>query len=237
MSNYTHLSALVPMNKQPAIHVKIIRNWKAPLRSNRPSTCLVIVNEKGTTIEATIPWDVRLPFGLNLKEDDWFEIYDFKLTHALGLIHTTKNKYHIILTQNSVFTKIQPIIEFDFLWYANYNTIISGLSHPKFCIDLCGAMYHVGPIEDLAEVQPNQSYEGHRKRIQFSMINFEFDEINCVAYGTVAEKLFENWFSSTAKVVVCVLKLWRIEWGEGVLRHLTNVEVFILSRMIIKKEH
>ncbi|KAF2571363.1 hypothetical protein F2Q70_00003079 [Brassica cretica] len=63
--------------------------------------------------------------------------------------------------------------EFNFLCCANYETILRGLSHPKFCI---------------------------------------------------AEKLYENWFSSTAKVVVCVLKLWRIEWGEGCLSYITNFE-------------
>ncbi|KAF3579411.1 hypothetical protein DY000_02030430 [Brassica cretica] len=52
----------------------------------------------------------------------------------------------------------------------------------------------------------------------------KFYEINCAAYGTVAEKLYENWFSSTAKVVVCVLQLWQIEWGEGCLSYITNFE-------------
>ncbi|KAF3506943.1 hypothetical protein F2Q69_00010097 [Brassica cretica] len=55
-------------------------------------------------------------------------------------------------------------------------------------------------------------------------MNFDFVEINCVAYGTVAEKLYENWFLSTAKVVVCVLELWQIEWGEDCLSYITNFE-------------
>ncbi|KAH0883738.1 hypothetical protein HID58_059834 [Brassica napus] len=81
-------------------------------------------------------------------------------------------------------------------------------NHVLVChLDLCGALVHVGPLEDLIQVQPNQFYE-----------------INCAAYGTVAEKLYENWFSSTAKVVVCVLQLWQIEWGEGCLSYITNFE-------------
>ena len=52
-----------------------------------------------------------------------------------------------------------------------------------------------------------------------------FVEISCVSNGTVAEKLYENWFSSTAKVVVCVLQLWRNEWGEGQL--FFNLDSFI----------
>ncbi|XP_013739428.1 replication protein A 70 kDa DNA-binding subunit E-like [Brassica napus] len=50
----------------------IVRTWKASIGSNRPRTCLVIGDEHGTTIEATIPWDVTLPCGVNLNEGDWF---------------------------------------------------------------------------------------------------------------------------------------------------------------------
>ncbi|KAH0858815.1 hypothetical protein HID58_087076, partial [Brassica napus] len=84
--------------------------------------------------------------------------------------------------------------EFNFLCCANYETILRGLSHPKFCIGM------------------GQNFSDN------------FVEISCVSNGTVAEKLYENWFSSTAKVVVCVLKLWRIEWREGCLSYITNFE-------------
>ncbi|KAL0863232.1 hypothetical protein Bca101_042350 [Brassica carinata] len=50
-----------------------------------------------------------------------------------------------------------------------------------------------------------------------------FTQVKCVAYGSVAEKLYEHWSSTTANVVVCVLKLWRIEWG--------NVEVEAMRKL------
>ena len=40
-------------------------------------------------------------------------------------------------------------------------------------LDLCGALVHVGPLEDLIQLQPNQINGGHQSRIQFSIINFE----------------------------------------------------------------
>ncbi|WZZ53846.1 hypothetical protein YC2023_053953 [Brassica napus] len=90
-------------NVNSAIRVKIVRTWKTPIGSIRPSTCLVIGDEKvrivyfcesvfffiyypdisfhllqqGTTIDATIPWEVKFLFGINLDEGDWFEIYGF----------------------------------------------------------------------------------------------------------------------------------------------------------------
>ncbi|CAH8328901.1 unnamed protein product [Eruca vesicaria subsp. sativa] len=167
-------------------------------------------------MEATLAWDVKLSSGINLNEGDWFEIFDFKLTYASGLIRPTKNKYHIILTRNAVVRKISLITEFTFLCCANYKIILRGLSHTKFCIDLCGALVHVGPIDHDIKVQYNPNMnDGHKSRIKFFIMNIDFAEINCVTYGTVADKLYENWLSSTAQVVVGVLRLWRIEWGDG----------------------
>lgn len=162
MSTYACLAALVPSKKQPAIRVKIVRKWMSPVGSIRPKTWMVFGDEKvstlftisvycflskcsnvlinllqqGSMIEATLPWGVDLPFGINLQEGDWFEINDFKLGYASGMFRTTKNKYQIKLIRNSVFSKIQPITECNFLYCASYNTILCGLSHPKFCIGM-----------------------------------------------------------------------------------------------------
>ena len=47
-------------------------------------------------------------------------------------------------------------------------------NHVLVChLDLCGALVHVGPLEDLIQVQPNQVNVGHQSRIQFSIMNFE----------------------------------------------------------------
>uniref|UniRef100_A0A0D3BTW6 Replication protein A 70 kDa DNA-binding subunit B/D first OB fold domain-containing protein n=1 Tax=Brassica oleracea var. oleracea TaxID=109376 RepID=A0A0D3BTW6_BRAOL len=217
MLTYACLTALVPGKKQPAIRVQIVRTWMSPFGLIRPNTCMVFGDEKGSMIEATLPWGVVLPYEINLDEGDWFEILDFKLIHASGLIRTTRSKYHINLTHDSVVTKIQPITECNFLFCASYKTILRGLYHPKFCIGLCGALVEVGDIQDFPEAQANQFNHGNQPSIRFT-------QVKCVAYGSLAEKLYEYWSSTTANVVVCVLKLWRIEWGNGRFRCLTNIE-------------
>ncbi|CAN6804625.1 unnamed protein product [Brassica oleracea var. botrytis] len=84
--------------------------------------------------------------------------------------------------------------------------ILRGLSHPKFCVDLCGAMVEVGDIEDIQEMQGNQIFANNQIRIRFSMIDTE--SIRCAAYGSVAEKLYQHRIASNANVFICVLKLW-----------------------------
>ncbi|WZZ50535.1 hypothetical protein YC2023_050642 [Brassica napus] len=157
----------------------------------------------------------------------------------LHYCYTVKSKLHLLtfLSEDKVKQCVDPKLKGEWSQHKSVAKVLS--KHPKYlnnlmiitqfpyvmwamqlaavpALYLCGALVHVGPLEDSIQVQPNQVNVGHQSRIQFSIINFDFVEINCVAYGTVAEKLYENWFSSTAKVVVCVLQLWRIEWGEEI---------------------
>ena len=44
-----------------------------------------------------------------------------------------------------------------------------------------------------------------------------YTHIQCVAYGSLAHRLNAFWRANTADVVVTVLRLWRIEWGEGIV--------------------
>lgn len=87
-------------------------------------------------MQATLPGDVSLPKGMSLEEADWFEIYNFKLTPSFGLIRPTRSKYTIKFTAATVFTKIQPIIDSNFLCLANFSTVLKGLSHPMYCIGM-----------------------------------------------------------------------------------------------------
>ncbi|KAF3503225.1 hypothetical protein F2Q69_00042502 [Brassica cretica] len=47
-------------------------------------------------------------------------------------------------------------------------------------------------------------------------------QLKCVAYGIQNEKVNEFWCSTTANTVICVLSFWRIEWGEGGFKYITN---------------
>ncbi|KAF2566726.1 hypothetical protein F2Q70_00025840 [Brassica cretica] len=51
-----------------------------------------------------------------------------------------------------------------------------------------------------------------------------YTHIQCVSYGALANRLNAFWRSNTADVVVCVLRLWRIEWGAGGFNYVTNME-------------
>ncbi|KAG5408258.1 hypothetical protein IGI04_004577, partial [Brassica rapa subsp. trilocularis] len=89
--------------------------------------CVIVLgDEKGFTMEATLPFDVALPKGIYLKEADWFEISNFNLIRVIELIRTTRSKYNIKFTFATTYIKIQPIIDSKFLSLANFTAILKG---------------------------------------------------------------------------------------------------------------
>ncbi|WZZ30225.1 hypothetical protein YC2023_013626 [Brassica napus] len=114
---------------------------RSPVGSIRANTCVIVGDENGATIEATLPWYVNLSFGINLEEGAWFEINDFKLMHAFALIRPTKNKYHISITRKSFFSTIQTIT--DSKCRLLLSIIYSGCFPPPSLIFICLKSSHI----------------------------------------------------------------------------------------------
>ncbi|CAH8362552.1 unnamed protein product [Eruca vesicaria subsp. sativa] len=217
MARFSVLEELHAKTEEHAIRVKIVSKWNTMIRQ-RPAACVMILgDEKGSTMEATLPRDVVLPKGIDLEEADWFEIYNFKLIRVIELVRPTRRKYSIKFTQVESFRKIQPIVDSNFLELANFTAVLKGHSHPMYCIDLCGAMVAVGELQQLQELGPGEIYSYQNTRM-------ELRNLRCVAYGKEAVTLSEYYRNSLAPVDVCVLRAWRIHWGEGGFRYVTNLE-------------
>ncbi|XP_033136256.1 uncharacterized protein LOC103860229 [Brassica rapa] len=175
-------------------------------------------------MEATLPDDVYLPKGIYLEEGDWFEIYNFKLRPSFALIRTTRSKYNIKFTDTTVLTKIEPIIASNFLCLANFSSVLKGLLHPMYSIDLCGAIVAVGELQQIGDLGPGEIYSYQTTRMEFYLVNIGLKHIKCVAYGKEAVTLNNYYRTSTAKVDLCVLRSWSIVWGEGGFNYVTNLE-------------
>lgn len=92
-------------------------------------------------IEGSLNYSISLSNEIELKEDDWVEILNFKITHAGGLIRTTKNKYNIKFTESTLFSKIEPINGSNFLCCANFCGIKRGLYHLMYSVGMLTILY------------------------------------------------------------------------------------------------
>ncbi|WZY92275.1 hypothetical protein YC2023_064604 [Brassica napus] len=202
MDAITAVSDLKPFKSMWKIKVKIIR----------------LGDEKGSTMEATLPFEVLLPEGIYLEEADWFEIYNFKLISVFEFIRRTRSKYYIKFTATTCFRKIQSLRDF------------------------CGAMVTVGELQQLEKLGHGEIFSYHNTRMEFTefelltfrifffkkqilvfiyinmlthQMNYRLKHLKCVAYGKETVTLNEYNLNSPAPVNVCVLRSWRIHWEEG----------------------
>ncbi|KAH0883679.1 hypothetical protein HID58_059775 [Brassica napus] len=217
---------LSPVKTTWKIKVKIIRLWISV--GDIESIEMVLLDSNGDMIHATVNEDVIPIFESFFEEDDSKIFINFSLSQSCGSYRLTK---HPLKNWFQATTRVRfcddlpykidgftpPITDCNFLCCARYMDILRGLSHPKFCVDLGGAMVEVGVIEDIQEIQGNKIFANNQIRIRLA-------QIRCVVYGSVAEKLYQHRIASNVNVLICVLKLWRIERANGRFRHLTTVE-------------
>ncbi|KAL0672466.1 hypothetical protein Bca4012_000446 [Brassica carinata] len=79
-------------------------------------------------------------------------------------------------------------------------------------------------VQQLEELGPGEIFSYQNTRMEFTLVNTELKHLKCVAYGKEAVTLNEYNLNSRAPVNVCVLRSWRIHWGEGGFRYITNLE-------------
>ncbi|CDY36618.1 hypothetical protein HID58_070165 [Brassica napus] len=86
-------------------------------------------------------------------------------------------------------------------------------------------MVAVGDIEG-AEIEKHS--------LHFSLVNMEYEHINCIAYAEVALFLDDYWNSTNAPVALCVLQFWEIDWGVGGFKHVRTIDGF--SRILFEPD-
>ncbi|KAH0938880.1 hypothetical protein HID58_006341 [Brassica napus] len=220
-------------------------------RTTTSETELLVVDEMGSKIQGTFHDECMESNKIIVKEGEWYEIYNFKLIHNFRMVKTTTNRYHVVTNVNTVITKLEARLTCNYYVFKDFKTIIRGLAHPKFCIDIYGSLVFVGNLEFVevaagivkpktvfSLINPDSIVKSNFVRFYhnltlFNYINGRYSPINCVAYGTTAVELLTYWNSRKANVVLCVLSVWQIERDEvfnlksvGGFRFMTNIEGF-----------
>ncbi|WZY89162.1 hypothetical protein YC2023_045897 [Brassica napus] len=219
MSQFTLLANLDLSIKNPTVRVKVISKWRVNSPSRIHKKQVLFCDEKGVTIEGTIHEAFPKSFETIMNEGEWFGITNFKLEHSFGRVRTTKNRYNVILSEKSIIFKSEPTTHCNYYAFKPFGSIIRGLAHPMYCI-----VVGVGSLETYVLQGDGVGDNSLDNKLVFSLINPEFIQIKCIAYGSTARELYAYWSSIRANVVLCVLTFWQIEWGEGGFRFMTNLE-------------
>ncbi|KAG2269496.1 hypothetical protein Bca52824_064051 [Brassica carinata] len=175
MAVHSFLGDLHAATNKFAVRVTLLTKWCTITETMLKKSAMVFGDQQGSTIEATLYEEFEASNLITMDEGDCFEIHNFKVIHASSLTRLTRNRYHIEMTMSSVITKIQPLPYCNYYCFANFENVNRGLYHPKYTIDLYGALVGVGELEIYEEEMVDGIPGGLNHRIHFSLINIELD--------------------------------------------------------------
>ncbi|CAN7059991.1 unnamed protein product [Brassica oleracea var. botrytis] len=221
METHTVLSQLSHSKHLKSVCVKLLIKGSTVVGTTRKTYQLILGDEQVTTFTK----DLDDSFEIPMEEGDWYELQNFEVAYAFGVTRVTRYRHQINLSDSSIIFKIPPLSFCHYYRFQTFENIQRGLAHPKFSIDIFGAMVAVGDIEE-AEIENHSLY--------FSLVNMEYEHINCVAYGEVALFLDNYWNSTNAPIVLCVLQFWEIDWGVGGFKHVKTIDGF--SRILFEPD-
>ncbi|KAF8091391.1 hypothetical protein N665_0446s0011 [Sinapis alba] len=115
----------------------------------------------------------KLLLPIRVKEGLCYEIKNFILTVKTERVRLTKNAYHINLNNSSIILKINPFSSPNFYCFRNFDDVYRGLAHPKFSIDIYGAIVGVGFVEEFMtdSIHKNNGFIDHKTR--FFAVNMD----------------------------------------------------------------
>ncbi|KAF2567145.1 hypothetical protein F2Q68_00026366 [Brassica cretica] len=232
-----------------AVRVTVLTKWSTITATMFRKTAMVLGDQEGSTIEATL-YEELDNNAITMDEGDCFEIQNFKVIHASGNLEIYAEEgvdgIPYGLNHRMQFTLINiektamvlgdqegSTIEAT-LYEELDNNAITMDEGDCFEIQNFKVIHASGNLEIYAEEGVDGIPYGLNHRMQFTLINIEFVQVRCVAYGNIALQLYHYWNSTVATVVLCVLNFWRIEWGEGHLNHVSSYEG--LSKLLFEPE-
>ncbi|KAH0857418.1 hypothetical protein HID58_085679, partial [Brassica napus] len=111
MGSQTMLAEMSLLKPLLPIRVKVTCKGKTEVGSRFQKSELIIEDEKGTIIQATLFRDLDTSIEIPLEEGHCYEIKNFVQTPPSECIRLTKNRYHINLNNSSFILEIDPFLK------------------------------------------------------------------------------------------------------------------------------
>ncbi|CAB78932.1 hypothtetical protein [Arabidopsis thaliana] len=214
MVKHHHLYELSPMVTGWTICVMVLRIYKKFLNPNAFELRLVLADEWGTQIEATIGPRFSAFYFDRIKENQWKTITTFLVRPNCEAIKTTPHQFRILFMDHTIVTSSTPretgllnkFTPFDYIVddVVGNDTLvdISNISLK----DVIGALVNVGILTNTASNENDMA----GFKLPFTIMDKNKDTLVCEAYGEIAVDLEKRFRAFRKNNVVIALAWWKI---------------------------
>ncbi|XP_020876048.1 replication factor A protein 1 [Arabidopsis lyrata subsp. lyrata] len=149
-NSLTFIDDINPIHDQNKIKVLILRLWKAYQRDAGNTIEMVLVDEKGSRIHATVEEKNIKKFDSVLKEGDVVTLNPFKLIKYSGDYKSNSLSFKILFYRT---TQVKPCDDFPKevpeKYFVEFGDVSNGSRDTRVFVDVIGQIVNVGPIEDI----------------------------------------------------------------------------------------
>ncbi|KAG7537000.1 Nucleic acid-binding OB-fold [Arabidopsis suecica] len=227
MASFNSVSDLKPFKNMWKIKVKIIRLWKSYSAKNGESIEMILIDDKGDKIQATIKSALVDQFRSRLEEGESRIFINFSLFHSTGMYRTTKHPYRIgFLDHTRVRRCDKPLPDgLNGFSPVKFDEILDATLDDNYLVDVIGQMINVTQVEDV----PVNGKD--TKKVTVELRNEIGDRLSVVLWGEYAEYVNNSVQAAPGTIVICAIKFGKIKvWKDNrSLSNAYNCSVVILN--------
>ncbi|EOA32957.1 hypothetical protein CARUB_v10016287mg [Capsella rubella] len=148
-ASFAFLKDVRPYKTAWRVQVKMLHSWRHYTQKTGETLEMVLSDELGKKIHASVRKDLVNLYVNRLHIDDWVFIENFGLNYATGQYRPTSHLYKMAFIPGTVVMHCDPKSDSSFLSLAKYQKIQSGELNPHMLVDVIGQIITIGELENL----------------------------------------------------------------------------------------
>ncbi|CAB81101.1 AT4g07310 [Arabidopsis thaliana] len=207
MESFHPLSLLKPSIRGWCIRGRVVRTFLVSLVPSSKVMGLILAEEHGMTIEATVGYKMSDHYKDFINEGEWVTITNFGVVENSGSVRATTHSFKIGFFVDIVVRLTSPLPAIPHYRLASFSSIIDDEIDKSVLVDLVGAIYDVG---ELINTRPKQNNVDDLTLI-FKISDNENRVLECLATKKEALDFDHNYRRYGGGVIVAVLGWWKID--------------------------
>ncbi|CAL9225761.1 unnamed protein product [Arabidopsis halleri] len=210
-SKFVYIDEIDPLFQRYEIRVRIIRLWRGFKKDTGSAIEMVLVDEKGTRIHATVDDKLMTKYQSLLKEDGSVTIDTFQLINNSQDYRTSPITFKVNFYRT---TLVVPYDDFPVdppeKYFVEFSQILSGVVDHKILIDVIGRIASVGALDDIMiRGKPNT-------KLDIELQDTTGMRLTCTLWGKYADQVKTYADLNSNSTIICVLRLAQIKEFRGV---------------------
>ncbi|CAH8252309.1 unnamed protein product [Arabidopsis lyrata] len=210
VSTFVFLDEIDPAAQRYKIKVQIVKLWRGFQKETGSAIEMVLIDEKGTRMHATVEDKLMNKFKSDLKEDQSILVDTFQLVNNGFEYKTSPHSFKI-----SFFRTTSVTICDDFpndvpeKYFVDFLKILAGVLDSKTLVDVIGHIVNIGPLEDIMIRGRSTT------KLDVELRDTNDARLLCTFWGKYADQVSTYAAEHSADMIVCVVRFAQIKEFRG----------------------